>query len=327
MTKTNPAEFELFVKCLLAEAPAGFVPYLIPIQAKNKLPDFQAIANRAPVQSHCCGANWMEIFEDGKPSIVCEKCKAKKSSWQNPYARLTIPEATRRLERGLNVGIAACADDPLILLDFDSALDTTVGTLTVRSRKRIGGHKTFFTSDPQCKRTVKISEFGELRGSEAYVLVAGSFVNCATDELKAMPENQRELAGQYTVEVARVPAWIAYEQLPKEFQTKTTKTGEPAAATELTLRQLLELPNADSSQRCSAVMRYVNARWKPSEVQQKKAAIVAQTCDAISVLNRWTDYDPEKTRKHVQEVVQKYGTKPNPLEIARQLKLVQGVRR
>ena len=76
--KTKPGHFKLFNKLLMQNAPSNYTPWYFPIIKHNKAPDV--------------------------------KC-----SWKSEKARLTYEQALQRLEIGLNVGIAARKDDPLII--------------------------------------------------------------------------------------------------------------------------------------------------------------------------------------------------------------------
>ncbi len=121
---TDHKEFEKFHNLLMQTAPKGFIPWLFPVKANGKNPDGFVIARRAP-----------------------KDFKEKKGSWKADHARLSKKEAIERLKAGGNVGIAARANDTLVIYDRDHpSVKDKIKTLTTVSRKRIAGH-TFAWSD------------------------------------------------------------------------------------------------------------------------------------------------------------------------------------
>jgi len=73
----------------------------------------------------------------------------------------------------------------------------------------------------------------------------------------------------------------------------------------ITYGEILENPNASEQERVSCVMQIFNKHqsWKPSEI-----------VDYVALHNKWKDYNPEITRKKIEEyVLPKYKNKENPI--------------
>ena len=230
---TNSEEFKAFHGLLMANAPPDFVPWYFPLTPNEKDPDGIEIANRAPDKTPCCGSGWMR-FENKVRCAVCKK--TGKGSWVSPWARLTDDEATTRLKKGGNVGIAARADDGLVLIDIDNAqfVDMMPKTLTSRTRTRFGRHGFAFTNDFALKVNIPTSD-GEVRASDQYVVAPGSFVPTTRAGLEKKviekclkaEEVDKILAdprlGCYTVDSAIPAAFIRYNDLPEFFRTAAEK--------------------------------------------------------------------------------------------------------
>jgi len=196
--KTNSSEFEKFIKNLMNNAPKGYYPWLFPVNGKA-------------------------------PGV------AKGISWKSEKARLTIKEAINRLKQGKNVGISGRANDPLIIIDIDDKKyrDQLKPTLIIRSRKRVGFHA-FYWADHKDKRLpINIpTDSGEIRSSDQYVVCSGSFVNLSNEDIdkmiaegKASEEDKQRIIndpnrGVYTVETARQPTTITFDELPELFLDK-----------------------------------------------------------------------------------------------------------
>jgi putative DNA primase/helicase len=140
-------------------------------------------------------------------------------SWKSPLARLTVEEALNWMAEGGNIGIAGTADDPLVLVDDDTGKMKIKATLKSRSRSRKGGHGYYFSKPPKIPNIATEND-GEVRSQWQYVIVPGSYVE--TDSL-TVPESDRENAGYYTVENARPPAWITFDELPQVFRDQYNK--------------------------------------------------------------------------------------------------------
>jgi len=69
--------------------------------------------------------------------------------------------------------------------------------------------------------------------------------------------------------------------------------------------QLLLNPDASNSERASAVMQIFNSR--------KECCSAEDVFLYVNQYNNWTNYSPEETRKKVYELINKYGSQPNPL--------------
>ena len=114
-------EFKKFHHLLMAGAPAGYVPWYFPVVKDGKIPDGRWIAKR------------------GKGN----------GSWKADHARLSFREARDRIEAGLNVGLAARANDSLQIVDCDTneLFKELKPTLLTRGRSRIGGHGWYFAKE------------------------------------------------------------------------------------------------------------------------------------------------------------------------------------
>jgi len=136
-------------------------------------------------------------------------------SWKDSRNRLTPQEALRWLAMGGNVALAAMAGDELVLIDIDNPAiaDQLTPTLIVRTRSRQGSHGIYFSQEDI--PNIPTPDSGEVRARNQYVIAAGSYVDTDPD---SVPEDQRDLAGYYTVEVPRPPAWITYRDIPDIFR-------------------------------------------------------------------------------------------------------------
>lgn len=214
--KTKPEEFKRFHKALMKSAPEGYTPWYFPVEENDKGPDAIAIALRAP--------NGM-TKEQGR------------YSWKEPHARLTYEEALHRLERGSNVGIAARANDPLVIIDIDhwQYKEQLPDTLTDTSRKRCGWHAYCYTNDPQCKTNIPTEEYGELRSSDQYVVAAGSYCTTTSEGIQKehLPKEMEETIlndnnlGVYTVLKEIPPRQITYKELPRIFIERKAEDEHP----------------------------------------------------------------------------------------------------
>lgn len=140
-------------------------------------------------------------------------------SWKNWAAKLTIEEALNWMAEGGNIGIAGTADDSLVLVDDDTGKMDIKPTLKSKSRSRKGGHGYYFSKPPKIPNIATEND-GEVRSQWQYVIAPGSYVE--TDP-QTVPEPDRINAGYYTVENARSPAWITFDELPQVFRDQHNK--------------------------------------------------------------------------------------------------------
>jgi putative DNA primase/helicase len=141
-----------------------------------------------------------------------------RGAWSLEKNRKTLDQAMNLLYRDFNLGIAGM-DDHLIIVDIDNEdaidVETLVPTLSVRSRSRTGTHRFYYIDNIKDKKNIAVPDVGELRGQHQYVVCAGSY---ATTDPDTVPEDQREFAGQYTIEDAVPPAHITFNDLPVIFR-------------------------------------------------------------------------------------------------------------
>lgn len=191
--KPRIEEFEVFVENLMKTAPIGYKPWFFRCAKKGKDPDVQKTR--------------------GNP----------RKSWINPQAQLSAYAAIRCMEKGWNIGIAGMGQDHLVNIDLDGEnveKKLLKPTLTTRSRSRTGIHGFYFTADKNKIPNISTDEEGEVRSQGQYVIAAGSYVPTDPDEV---PTKYRDTAGYYTVETARGPNWITYDELPKFFRERHEK--------------------------------------------------------------------------------------------------------
>ena len=179
---TKPDEFKTFHSLLMSSAPHDYFPWIFVVDKMDKAPHLA------------------------------------RGAWSLPKNRKPLDQAMNLMHRGFNLGIAGM-DDHLIIVDIDNedAIDdkTLVPTLSVRSRSRTGTHHFYYIDNIKDKRNIAVPNVGELRGQHQYVVCAGSY---ATTDPDTVPEDQRELAGQYTIENAIPPAHITFNDLPIIFR-------------------------------------------------------------------------------------------------------------
>ena len=161
MSQPDPQLFDEWYSLLMAQAPDGYQPHLIRVQAGGKDP-------------------------------------AKGRAWKDDQARLTHDEAISWMEKGGNVGCAAMPSDQLAIVDIDSddeviSADTLPDGLICRSRSRRGLHG-YYWADIE---NTAVSGKGEIRSQGQYAVVPGSYVE--TDPETA-PDPDSQLLGYYTVE-------------------------------------------------------------------------------------------------------------------------------
>ena len=173
--------------------------------------------------------------------FVCEQGDknpyVKLGSWKTPRQRLTFAQAVRWMELGWNVGIAATDFDNLVIVDLDDLEKTPIHsikpTLLIKSRKRAGIHAIYFGEGIPNIPT----DYGEVRSSWQYVICSGSYINPPKKRedldrlLSAVPIEDQDNFGYYTIYAPQPPEKIAFEELPEIFITtsQTTKENEKKA--------------------------------------------------------------------------------------------------
>jgi len=207
MQKTKPYELLKFHNLLMSNAPEGYTPWYFPVVKHNKAPDGYAISLKAP------------------------KEETNKGNWKAPWARLTLQEAINRLNHGENVGLAARAEDPLVIIDIDdySFINQMPDTLIVTSRKRTGVHGFCWKKPDDNRLPINIpTEHGEVRSSDQYVVAAGSYCQTSTadidkediDQTLKTAIKQDPLLGVYTLRTEKPPIEIGYDELPQFFKDR-----------------------------------------------------------------------------------------------------------
>jgi putative DNA primase/helicase len=200
---TNPAEFLKFNELLIKNAPEGYEPFYFALVPNDKEP-----------------------VRDGKYDPILA------GSWFK--RKLSVNRAYTLLEKGYNIGIAALANDPLCIVDVDNIelVGSIKPTLITQSRKRIGRHNFFFTSDEStyekensifidsAKDNIDTDIAGEVRANNEYVVCAGSFVECSEEQILKIPEEDRPNAGKYSIFAENDVSYITYEELPDIYKQK-----------------------------------------------------------------------------------------------------------
>jgi putative DNA primase/helicase len=201
--KTDPEEFKRFHELLIKNAPEGYEPFYFALVPNSKDP-----------------------IKSGKYDPILA------GSWLK--RKLTVNEAYILLEKGYNIAIAALANDLLCIVDVDDIglVGSIKPTLVAQSRKRIGRHNFFFTSDEStyekenpvfidsAKDNIDTDIVGEVRANNQYVVCSGSFVECSEEEILKIPEEDRVHAGKYTVFAGNDVSYITYEELPDIYKQK-----------------------------------------------------------------------------------------------------------
>ena len=191
------------------------------------------------------------------PLEKCSKNPLEGRSWKNPKYRLTAYEAEQWMRSGHNIGIAACGKpfkidergktvldakgdpvtdhtkptiDGLVIIDQDdlSVTDFKEPTLKVRSRKRTGFHRFYWTDDEKAKVNIPTEGKGEVRAAWYYVVAPGSLIPTTVESLKkegnlVPPDNQLQFLGRYTIENSIPPASITFEEFPEIFKDQASK--------------------------------------------------------------------------------------------------------
>jgi len=180
---TDPKEFLKFHSLLMASAPDGYQPYYFPLEVNGKEP---------------------------KEGI----------SWKKN--RKTFREAYHLMRKGFNIGIAGTDKDKLCIVDIDDLEQVPEIKLTLQiiSRKRIGRHNYFFAPDCTAKKNIPTRDAGEVRAVWQYVLAPGSYVPCGEEEINRMPEEEKPLAGRYTLKNEHSVESITFDELPEVYKAR-----------------------------------------------------------------------------------------------------------
>ena len=233
---TNPAEFIKFNELLIKNAPEGYEPFYFALVPNSKDP-----------------------IKSGKYDPILA------GSWLK--RKLAVNEAHILLEKGYNIAIAALANDQLCIVDVDNIelVGSIKPTLVAQSRKRIGRHNFFFTSDEStyekenpvfsdsAKDNIDIDIAGEVRANNQYVVCSGSFVECSEEEILKIPEEDRINAGKYTIFAEHDVSYITYEELPDIYKQKheSEKLAEIAYRVEKEDQKEINPDNEDSKNKSS----------------------------------------------------------------------------
>ena len=150
----------------------------------------------------------------------------KNRSWKEN--RKTFEEAAELMKKGFNIGVAATDKDPLVIVDVDNIIEVEElkPTLINQSRKRVGRHGFYFTNQPpaksifdnSAKQNIATEDCGEVRANWQYVVAAGSYVPCSSEEIERIPVGNRQNAGYYTVMVEHTVNHIEYSELPEMYR-------------------------------------------------------------------------------------------------------------
>jgi putative DNA primase/helicase len=220
--KTNSDEFIKFYDALIASAPIGYKPWFFPVIENDKYPDALATFQLADATSSCCGAEWKYVTsaQNSKKSYWgCSKCLAARASWKAPHAQMTKEQCVERLKSGGNIGFAARANDPIIIIDLDDPeVPDIKETLSLQSRSRKGRHRIGLAGDDKIKTNITTGTKGELRSLDEYIVAPGSFVSLSQEAIDKLPDDQKPFAGCYTVDKAIPMATLVYDDLPDCFK-------------------------------------------------------------------------------------------------------------
>lgn len=202
---TTPSEFLKFHQLLTKNAPENFQPFYFTLEKNGKDP----LSN---------------------------------ISWKNN--RKTFKEAYMLMKKGHNIGIAATETDPLVIVDIDDLTQVSgvKYTLKIRSRKRLGEHNFYFTTDKtdtkrSAKSNIPTDDAGEVRSRWQYVVASGSHVPCTEEEILRIPEDDRENAGNYSVFIENPVASITFDELPEVYRNEVYRKESEEAAAQLKARE------------------------------------------------------------------------------------------
>lgn len=182
-------EFKQFQELLIADAPEGYEPYYIRVEA----------AGKAPATEY--------------------------GGWKSEHNRLSYQEALEWMRKGGNIGIAGTPDDALVNLDIDdedeASADDVPTTLRARSRSRAGFHAWYFVDGDFPEENIP-TRAGELRMSWQYVVAPGSFVASLREDIAIGSDSP----GYYTVEDYSPVASLQFGDLPEVFRNVRKEADE-----------------------------------------------------------------------------------------------------
>jgi len=251
-TEYRVKQFEAFNKALMGGMPESYKPHYFVCNKEGKDPAPFEI-NKVSLQKEktvCCNEYWISVTKKtgrkSKKSNECPACNSNSYSWKQKSARLTYEEAISYIRKGFNIGLGAMKYseedfDPLVIVDIDNEnvlSELKSDTLTDISRKRVGKHLYFKTSDVKHKTNYAFG-IGEIRSQNEYVLVPGSYVPFSEEDIDkqikegAILETSRDhilndyYRGFYTLDRAIPTQEFSFNLLPQSFQDLINK---PAAS-------------------------------------------------------------------------------------------------
>lgn len=156
---------------------------------------------------------------------MCDKDPVRtKKGWKHKSAQLSFEAAEKNMLHGMNIGIAGTEHDRLVIIDIDDERrirkKEIKPTLSARSRSRTGTHHFYFADNIDAKINIPTNTSGEIRAYNQYVVAPGSYVPCSIKEIEAMPKDQQQFAGQYTLENATMARGITFLEFPKVFRNR-----------------------------------------------------------------------------------------------------------
>jgi len=174
---------------------------------------------------HTCPAEfdkWLRLLPWKPWLIPCvkhgkEPDVPKGESWKATKWRLSLTDARKRIQAGLNVGVVATGRD-FVFFDHDDPEKFTLPIKTLTVQTRNGKLHKYYVNGGDVKNADGKGRYkgcGEVRAEWKYVLVPGSYV----------PPDENAGAGAtglYRVLVAKPPAKLYAKDLPREFQPSFT---------------------------------------------------------------------------------------------------------
>lgn len=211
------AEFRRFHELLTTGRP-NYHPHYFPLAKGQKNPQKGRSWKKCPVNSYEA-EQWMRaghnigIAARGKPFKTDNAGNIVLDAKGDPVTDETKPNL-----------------DGLVIIDQDDAriTDFKEPTLKIRSRKRTGFHRFYWTDDETAKVTIPTDKKGEVRAAWSYVVAPGSFIPTTAESLEkegnATPSNdQLPFLGKYTIESPVPMATITFDEFPQIFRDQATK--------------------------------------------------------------------------------------------------------
>jgi len=164
-----------------------------------------------------------------------EKDPIEGQGWKAAKHQLSYEAAVRALEMKFNVGIAGTDMDGLVIIDVDDEEafknHLFIPTLTARSSSRVGRHHFYFTDDKLAKVNIALEDKGEIRAYWQYVVAPGSYAKLSDsknnegnitrtkeEKFEKLSDEEKPLAGMYTLLDVIPAANISYEDFPQVFK-------------------------------------------------------------------------------------------------------------